>query len=154
MVSIEGRGTHRRGRDWQRAVKHDLIDVPLQDQAEGLKNLGAMFAEMDLSRVGIYGWSFGGYFSAMAVLRRPDVFHAAVAGAPVVDWMDYDTHYTERYLGLPLDNPAGYEASSALTWAAGLERPRLIVHGSAGDHGYLLPTLTPPRRAVRAARPV
>ena len=153
VVSIDGRGTPRRGRDWQRAVKHDLIDVPLQDQAEGLKNLGAMFAEMDLSRVGIYGWSFGGYFSAMAVLRRPDVFHAAVAGAPVVDWMDYDTHYTERYLGLPLDNPAGYEASSALTWAAGLERPLLIVHGTADDNVYFMHSLKLADALFRAGRP-
>ncbi|MCH7797675.1 MAG: DPP IV N-terminal domain-containing protein [Planctomycetes bacterium] len=153
VVSIDGRGTPRRGRDWQRAVKHNLIDVPLQDQVDAIKFLGAQFDEMDLSRVGIYGWSFGGYFSAMAVLRRPDVFHAAVAGAPVVDWMDYDTHYTERYMGLPRDNPTGYEASNALTWAADLERPLLIVHGTADDNVYFMHSLKLADALFRAGRP-
>lgn len=141
VVSIDGRGTPRRGRDWQRVVKNNLIDVPLQDQVDALQQLGAANDALDLSRVGIFGWSFGGYFSAMAVMRRPDVFHAAVAGAPVVDWADYDTHYTERYLGLPADNPAGYAASNVLTWAAELSRPLLIIHGTIDDNVYFMHSL-------------
>ena len=72
----------------------------------------------------------------MAVLRRPDVFRVAVAGAPVTDWRDYDTHYTERYMGLPAENAAGYDDASALTWAPKLRRPLLVIHGTADDNVY------------------
>ena len=141
VVSIDGRGTPNRGRDWERAIKGDLIDVPLHDQVEALEALGRRYPEMDLTRVGITGWSFGGYFSAIALERRPAVYHAAVAGAPVIDWRDYDTHYTERYMGLPEQNASGYEASSALTWARDLVRPLLILHGTADDNVYFLNSL-------------
>ncbi|MBI1796704.1 MAG: DPP IV N-terminal domain-containing protein [Candidatus Eisenbacteria bacterium] len=141
VVSIDGRGTPNRGRAWERAIKNDLIRVPLHDQAAALEALGRRYHEMDLARVGIYGWSFGGYFSVLAVERRPAVFHAAVAGAPVTDWLDYDTHYTERYMGLPDRNAAGYRESSALTWAKDLERPLLILHGTADDNVYFLHSL-------------
>jgi dipeptidyl-peptidase-4 len=91
---------------------------------------------MDLQRVGIMGHSYGGYLAAMAVLRRPDVFHAAVAAAPVADWLDYDTHYTERYLGVPGDF-AVYEENGLLKYAAGLGGALLIVHGTADDNVHL-----------------
>src|SRR5439155_699868 len=84
-----------------------------------------------VGRVAIRGWSFGGYLAALAVLRRPDVFHAAVVGAPVTDWRLYDTHYTERYLGHPDAHPDAYERSSLLGDAAKLERPILLIHGLA-----------------------
>jgi dipeptidyl-peptidase-4 len=106
----------------------------LADQVSALTNFAARHPEMDLNRVGITGWSFGGYMSALAVLRRPDVFKAAVAGAPVTDWLDYDTHYTERYLGLPGD--AVYAASSLIGDASKLDRPLLIIHGTADDNVY------------------
>jgi dipeptidyl-peptidase-4 len=138
VVSIDGRGTPGRGRAWERAIRNNLIEIPLADQVEGLRALGERHPEMDLSRVGIYGWSFGGYFSAMAAMRRPEVFRAAVAGAPVVDWRDYDTHYTERYMDLPQANARGYEAASVLTYAKRLERPLLIVHGTVDDNVYFL----------------
>jgi dipeptidyl-peptidase-4 len=96
---------------------------------------------LDLKRVGVYGWSFGGYMSALAVLRRGDVFSAAVAGAPVADWLDYDTHYTERYLGMPDGNAAAYESSSLLTYAGELKRPLLLVHGTGDDNVYFRHTL-------------
>ena len=91
---------------------------------------------MDMTRVGVTGWSFGGYFSAMATIRRPDIFKAGVAGAPVVTWENYDTHYTEHYLGLPEENPEGYKASSVLTYANQLSRPLLIIHGLTDDNVY------------------
>ena len=141
VVSIDGRGTPNRGRAWERAIKGDLIAVPLYDQVRALEALGRQYPELDLTRVGIYGWSFGGYFSVLAVERRPAVFHAAVAGAPVTDWLDYDTHYTERYMGLPDANRAGYRASSALTWADDLTRPLLILHGTADDNVYFFHSL-------------
>jgi dipeptidyl-peptidase-4 len=138
VVSIDGRGTPARGRAWERAIRGDLIAVPLADQVVGLKELGARYRELDLARVGIYGWSFGGYFAAMAVMRHPEVFRAAVAGAPVVDWRDYDTHYTERYMGLPQANPAGYRSASVLTYTDQLERPLLVIHGTDDDNVYFL----------------
>ena len=106
---------------------------------------------MDLGRVGITGWSFGGYFTALALERMPAVFHAGVAGAPVTDWRDYDTHYTERYMGLPDRNTEGYEASSALTWAKDLSRPLLILHGTADDNVYFLHSLKLCDALMRAA---
>lgn len=136
VVSVDGRGTPGRGRQWERAIHRNLIDVPLEDQVRGLQALGARIGGMDLGRVGIFGWSFGGYFTSMAVMRRPDVFHAGVAVAPVADWLDYDTHYTERYLDLPESNPEGYEKSSVLTYAKDLSRPLLLVHGTADDNVY------------------
>ena len=146
VVSIDGRGTPGRGRDWERAIAKQFGNVPLADQVTALKILGERFPEMDLNRVGIVGWSFGGYMSALAVLKEPDVFKAAVAGAPVVDWLDYDTHYTERYLGVPdlAADPAGgpaYREASLLTYAAELKRPLLLVHGTADDNVYFRHTL-------------
>jgi dipeptidyl-peptidase-4 len=91
---------------------------------------------MDLAHVGVYGWSFGGYLSGLAVLRRPEVFHAAVAGAPVTDWREYDTHYTERFMGLPDEQRAAYDRSSLVTNASSLTRPLLLVHGTADDNVY------------------
>jgi dipeptidyl-peptidase-4 len=141
VASLDNRGTPGRGREWERSVYKDFGGLPLDDQVAGLRALGHRFSEMDLERVGVYGWSFGGYLSALAVLRRPDVFHAAVAGAPVVDWLDYDTHYTERYLGLPEGGSDAYANNSLLTYAADLQRPLLLVHGTADDNVYFRHTL-------------
>lgn len=153
VVSIDGRGTPARGRQWERAIRGNFIDVPLQDQVDALQALGAKYGELDLARVGIFGWSFGGYFSAMAVMRRPDVFHAGIAGAPVCDWLDYDTHYTERYLGLPHENATGYQASSVLTYAPQLSRPLLIIHGTADDNVYFLHSVKMSDALFRAGKP-
>jgi dipeptidyl-peptidase-4 len=141
VVAVDGRGTPGRGRAWERAIARKFGSVPLADQVAGLEALGKKYPEMDLKRVGITGWSFGGYLAALAVLRRPDVFKAAVAGAPVVDWLDYDTHYTERYLGLPATDAAAYKEGSLLTYAARLKRPLLLVHGTADDNVYFRHTL-------------
>jgi dipeptidyl-peptidase-4 len=137
VVSIDGRGTPGRDGDWEEAIYESFASVPLRDQVEGLKALGAKYPELDLGRVAIDGWSFGGYLAALAVLRRPDVYHVGVAGAPVCDWLDYDTHYTERYLGVPVEpeDPI-YKANSLLTFAANLKRPLLLVHGTADDNVY------------------
>ncbi len=152
VVSIDGRGTPGRGRSWERALKGDMARVPLADQVAGLRALGGRFAELDLSRVGVFGWSYGGYLAAMSVLRHPEVYRAAVAVAPVTDWHDYDTHYTERYLGLPAENAAGYRASSALTHASRLARPLLLVHGTADDNVYFSHSLRLSRALFLAGR--
>ncbi len=136
VVKVDGRGATGRGRAWERVVRGDFSAMPLEDQVIGLRTLAEVVPEMDLSRVGITGWSHGGYMSALAVLKHPDVFKAAVAGAPVVDWTDYDTHCTERFLGLPQENPEGYRNSSLLTHASKLERPLLLIHGIADDNVY------------------
>jgi dipeptidyl-peptidase-4 len=141
VVSLDNRGTPGRGREWEHAIRLRFGSVPLDDQVAGLRALGKRFAELDLSRVGVYGWSFGGYLSALAVLRRPDVFQAAAAGAPVVDWLDYDTHYTERYLGLPDTERTAYHEASLLTYASQLQRPLLLLHGTADDNVYFRHTL-------------
>jgi len=149
----DNRGTPGRDAAWYRAIKGNAIDIPLADQVAALKGLASQVPQMDMQRVGVFGWSFGGYFSAMATIRRPDVFAAGVAGAPVVDWEDYDTYYTERYMGLPGDNAAGYRASSVLTYAAQLERPLLIVHGVTDDNVYFQNTMQLILALLRAGRP-
>jgi dipeptidyl-peptidase-4 len=136
VVALDGRGTPGHGRDWERAIRGNLIDVALGDQVAGLQELAKREPAMDLKRVGVVGWSFGGYFSAMAVMQRPEIFQCAVAGAPVVTWENYDTHYTERYLGLPSENADGYGKSSVLTYASNLSRPLLLIHGLTDDNVY------------------
>ena len=141
VVRSDGRGTPQHGRAWERAILRDLITIPLQDQVDALQATGRAHPEMDMTRVGVFGWSFGGYFSTMAVLLRPDVFACGVAGAPVTDWTLYDTAYTERYMKQPSDNAAGYAATSALTHAAQLTRPLLIIHGITDDNVHFAHTL-------------
>lgn len=159
VVSVDGHGTPRRGRDWERSWKGPdgksggSFARALDDQVSALHLLAQRLPELDPSRVGITGWSFGGYLSALAVLRRPDVFHTAVAGAPVVDWHDYDTAYTERYLGLPDQNPDGYRQSSLLTYAKDLRRPLLLIHGTTDDNVYFLHALKLADALFRAGRP-
>lgn len=136
VVALDGRGTPGRGRAWERAIAGKFGSLPLEDQVEGLQALAQKFPAMDMKRVGIDGWSFGGYMAALAVMRRPDIFKVGVAGAPVCDWYDYDTHYTERYLGVPPKAEAAYKEGSLLTYAADLSRPLLILHGTADDNVY------------------
>jgi len=156
VVSIDGRGTPRRGRDWSRVLKKDgvgnFIDVPLGDQCDAIEALCRKFPEMDRDRIGVYGWSFGGYFSSMATMRRPDIFKAGVSGAPVTDWRDYDTHYTERYMGLPERNKAGYDASDVLTYCKDLRVPLLVIQGTADDNVYFVHSLKLADRLFREGK--
>jgi dipeptidyl-peptidase-4 len=134
VVVADGRGTPGRGTEWERSVAGDLAGPVLEDQLEVLNELPRLCPAADTSRTAIRGWSFGGYLAALAVLRAPDRFHAAVAGAPVTDWALYDTHYTERYLGDPATSPDAYRRSSLLDDAASLRRPLLLIHGLADDN--------------------
>lgn len=134
VVVADGRGSPGRGLSWERALASNLADPPLEDQIAALHGAAERYLDLDLDRVAIRGWSFGGYLAALAVLRRPDVFHAAIAGAPVVDWRLYDTHYTERYLGMPAHNPEDYRRSSLLDEAAKLSRPLMLIHGLVDDN--------------------
>jgi dipeptidyl-peptidase 4 len=138
VVVADGRGTPGRGPAWDRMIAGDFATGVLDDQVTALHSAAAAFADLDTDRVAIRGWSFGGYLSALAVLRRPDVFHAAVAGAPVTDMRLYDTHYTERYLGDPASESDAYEQSSIIKdperTGAAAARPLLIIHGLADDN--------------------
>jgi dipeptidyl-peptidase-4 len=153
VVSIDGRGTPGRDSAFEHATKGNLIDLPLQDQVDGLQALGKLVPEMDMSRVGVTGWSFGGYFTAMATIRRPDVFTVGVAGAPVVDFADYDTAYTERYLSTPETAPNAYQASNVLTYAAALSRPLLLMHGLTDDNVYFQNSVKLTQALIAAGKP-
>ena len=141
VVTVDGRGTPGRGRSFERAIRGDFIGPALADHQLALRELCARHVEMDRARVGAFGWSFGGYYAAQAVMRAPDTYRAGVAGAPVVDWHDYDTFYTERYLGVPPADSAAYERSSVLPGAPSLMRPLLVIHGTADDNVYFVHSL-------------
>jgi dipeptidyl-peptidase-4 len=153
VLVADGRGTPGRGPAWDRAVWHDFAGPVLEDQVAALHEAAARCPDLDTGRVAIRGWSFGGYLAALAVLRRPDVFQAAVAGAPVTDWQLYDTHYTERYLGHPDDQPQVYAKNSLLADAPRLTRPLLLIHGLADDNVVAAHTLRLSAALLAAGRP-
>ncbi|MFF4358403.1 prolyl oligopeptidase family serine peptidase [Streptomyces sp. NPDC001604] len=157
VVVADGRGTPGRSPAWEKAVRDDLAGVTVEDQVDALHALAERFP-LDLSRVGIRGWSFGGYLAALAVLRRPDVFHAAVVGAPVTDLRLYDTHYQERYLGHPDEQPEVYRRNSliddaGLVDAAEPHRPMMIIHGFADDNVVVAHSLRLSSALLAAGRP-
>jgi dipeptidyl-peptidase-4 len=152
VVVCDGRGTPARGPAWERSVRGDLAGPVLEDQVDALHALAERDDRLDLSRVAIRGWSFGGYLAALAVIERPDVFHAAVAGAPVTEWGLYDTHYTERYLGHPQHEPENYARSDLTPRAAGLGAPLLLIHGMADDNVVVAHTLRLSRALLEHGR--
>jgi dipeptidyl-peptidase 4 len=152
VLVADGRGTPGRGIAWEHAVYRDLAGPVLEDQVDALHAAADRFGFLDLGSVGIRGWSFGGYLAAMAVLRRPDVFHAAVAGAPDAEQVLYDTAYTERYLGLPQEEPEVYRTNSLIGDAPNLVRPLLLIHGLADDNVFVANTLRLSRALTEAGR--
>ncbi|ANB08379.1 peptidase S9 [Streptomyces ambofaciens] len=157
VVVADGRGTPGRSPAWEKAIKDDVAAVVLQDQVDALQALAADFP-LDLNRVAIRGWSFGGYLAALAALRRPDVFHAAVVGAPVTDLRLYDTHYQERYIGHPDEQPEVYRRNSViddagLVDAAEPHRPMMIIHGLADDNVVVAHSLRLSSALLAAGRP-
>ncbi|MEU5234546.1 prolyl oligopeptidase family serine peptidase [Streptomyces anulatus] len=156
VVVADGRGAPGRSPAWEKAVRDNLV-MTMEDQVEALHGLAGRFP-LDLSRVAIRGWSYGGYLAGLAVLRRPDVFHAAVVGAPVTDQRLYDTHYTERYLGDPATQPEVYAYNSLLTddglsEPADEVRPMMIVHGLADDNVVVAHALRLSSALLAAGRP-
>lgn len=141
VLVADGRGTPGRGPEWARTIRGDLATPVLEDQVDALHAAAAEWPDLDLSRVAIRGWSFGGFLAALAVLRRPDVFHVAIAGAPVTDNRLYDTHYTERYLGHPDEEPGNYAQVSLIPDATGLRRPLMLIHGLSDDNVVVAHTL-------------
>jgi dipeptidyl-peptidase-4 len=155
VLVVDGRGSPGRGPAWERTVRGDLATPVLTDQVDALHAVAAQHPDLDLGRVGIRGWSFGGYLAALAVLRRPDVFHAAVSGAPVTDHRLYDTHYKERYLGSDPygEDAAAYDASSIIGDAPRLSRPLLLIHGLVDDNVVVAHTLRLSAALLAAGRP-
>ncbi|MER6439644.1 prolyl oligopeptidase family serine peptidase [Streptomyces sp. NPDC001185] len=156
VIVADGRGTPGRSPAWEKAVRDDFT-LTLDDQIDALHGLAERYP-LDLSRVAIRGWSFGGWLAGLAVLRRPDVFHAGIAGAPVTDWHLYDTHYTERYLGAPATAAPAYARSSliaegGLSAPAEPHRPLMIVHGLADDNVVVAHALRLSSALLAAGRP-
>lgn len=153
VLVIDGAGTPGRGPAWERSIRDNRGDPVLQDQVAGLAAAAELYSDLDTSRVAIRGWSYGGFLSGLAVLRRPDVFHAAIAGAPNADQRLYDTHYTERFLGMPDENPEAYARMSLAPLAPDLVRPLLLIHGLSDDNVVVAHTLRLASALVAAGRP-
>ncbi|MEY9855394.1 dipeptidyl-peptidase-4 [Catenulispora sp. GAS73] len=158
VLVVDGRGTPGRGPEWDRAIYRDFAGPVVQDQVDAVQAAAAQNPDLDLTRVAIRGWSFGGYLSALAALRRPDVFHAAVVGAPVTDQHLYDTCYTERYLGHPDAEPEVYRRNSVVVgtepsgWAE-QHRPLMLIHGLADDNVVVAHTLRLSSALLAEGRP-
>ncbi|WP_304071355.1 DPP IV N-terminal domain-containing protein [Maricaulis maris] len=131
--TIDNRGSWNRGREFEGQLRHRMGSVEVEDQLVGLDYLKSLDF-VDADRVGIWGWSYGGYMTLMATLQAPDAWAAGVAGAPVTDWTLYDTAYTERYMGHPDANFDGYEQSSVFAHLDSYETPLLLIHGMADDN--------------------
>src|SRR5262249_11738855 len=141
VLVVDGSGTPGRGPRWEREVHGDLFGPVLEDQVAAVREAARLRPELDPGRVGIRGWSFGASLAALAVLRRPEVFHAAVAGAAVTDQHLYNAYWRERFLGHPGEFPERYEATSLLAAAPELSRPLLLIHGLADDNVHPAGTL-------------
>jgi dipeptidyl-peptidase-4 len=153
VLVVDGRGTPGRGPGWEKTVYGDSLSAPVEDQADALKAVADQVPDLDLSKVGIRGWSFGGALAAMAVIRRPEVFHAAISGAAPHDQRLYDTHWRERFLGQPDENPGAYDRSSTIAQAGDLTRPLLLIHGMADDNVVVAHTLRMSSALLAAGRP-
>lgn len=165
VVTADGRGTTGRGPKWDRAIYETMKSVTLEDQVDAVRALPEALATLaaqenkessettipqpDLNRVAMIGWSYGGFLSALAVLEAPETFAAACAGAPPTDWTLYDTHYTERYLGL---DPAVYERNSIISDAPQLDRPLMLIHGFADDNVTIAHSLRLSQALMAAGR--
>jgi dipeptidyl-peptidase-4 len=153
VLVVDNRGTPQRGPHFEKAVSGDLATIPLEDQVAAVYALISRRPNLiDRKRIAIRGWSFGGYLAALALLRHPELFATAIAGAPVTDWRLYDTFYTERYLGTAKGNPQ-YDANSLILEAAKLERPLMLVHGLADDNVVVAHSLQFSSALLAAGKP-
>jgi len=133
VIKLDNRGSARRGLAFEGAIRHDMGNAEVTDQVAAVQHWIAQ-GVVQPDAVGMYGWSYGGYMSAMCLAKRPDVFKAAVAGAMVSSWDGYDTCYTERYMGTPQSNPEGYARSAVMPHVDGIEGSLLIVHGLVDEN--------------------
>ena len=152
VFKVDNRGSARRGLAFEGALKHNMGDVEVRDQVDGVKWLvGQGLA--DPARAGIYGWSYGGYMAAMCLARAPETFKVAVAGAPVTHWDGYDTHYTERYMGTPQSNPEGYAISNVMAHVDKMRGKLLLIHGLIDENVHFRHTARLINALIRARKP-
>lgn len=140
VVCIDGRGTGFKGATFKKVTQKELGKYEVEDQIQAAKQLGEL-PYIDASRIGIWGWSYGGYMSSNALFKGNDVFKMAIAVAPVTSWRFYDTIYTERYMTTPQENPSGYDDNSPLSHVDKLKGDFLLIHGSADDNVHLQNTM-------------
>lgn len=136
VVSVDNRGTGARGRDFKKVTYQQLGHYELIDQMETARWLGKQ-SYVDPYRIGIWGWSYGGYMSSLAITRGADLFSTAIAVAPVTTWRYYNTIYTERYMRTPQENPEGYDDNSPVNYAKKLKGKYLLIHGTADDNVHV-----------------
>ena len=148
---LDNRGTTGRGHAFETPVYHHFGQAELADQLAGVAWLKRQ-SYVDPAHIGIWGWSYGGYMTCVAMLRAGDVFKAGFAGAPVTDWRQYDTIYTERYMGTPQENPEGYRDASPVNFAAGLQGKLLIVHATGDDNVHFANTVELAEKFVDAEK--
>ena len=151
IIRLDNRGATRRGLQFEGAIRHNMGELEVYDQQDGVNWLVDQ-GLTDPERVGIFGWSYGGYMSAMALARAPETFKAAVAGAPVTHWDGYDTHYTERYMGTPQDNADGYANSAVMAHLEGMTGELLLVHGMIDENVHFRHTARLINGLVRAGK--
>src|SRR6267378_1400851 len=152
VASVDNRGTGARGRAWRKIIYGQMGVIETRDQAAAARAIGRL-PYVDSTRIGIWGWSYGGFMALNTITQAPDVYHMAIAVAPVTHWKYYDTIYTERYNGLPQDNAAGYDKGSPLSYAKNLRGKLLIVHGSGDDNVHFQNTEAMVNALVAANRP-
>jgi len=151
IVSVDGRGTGARGKDFRTVTYAQLGKLETEDQMSAARYLGGL-PYVDKGRIGIWGWSYGGYMASLCMTIGADVFKTGIAVAPVTTWRFYDTIYTERYLKRPQDNPAGYDDNSPLTHAAKLKGPFLLVHGTGDDNVHFQNSVAFQDALIKAGR--
>lgn len=152
VFKLDNRGSAGRGLAFEGAIKHDMGHLEVEDQEDGIRWLVAE-GLTDPERVGIYGWSYGGYLAGMCLARAPETFSVAVAGAPVSHWDGYDTHYTERYMGTPQSNPAGYETSSLMPYVEQIQGHLMLVHGLIDENVHFRHTARLINALIAARKP-
>ena len=140
IACVDGRGTGFKGRDFKKVTQNDLGKIEVQDQIATAKQLGKL-PFIDKERIGIWGWSYGGFMSSNCLFQAPEIFKMAIAVAPVSSWRFYDTIYTERYLNTPQKNSKGYDSNSPITHVQNLQGKFLLVHGSADDNVHVQNTM-------------
>lgn len=153
VLVVDNRGSARRGLTFEGKIAGNTGDLEVQDQVAGIRALAARYPEADPDRAGIYGWSYGGYMALMCLARAPEAFRVAVAGAPVTHWDGYDTHYTERYMGHPAENPGGYRAASVMAHADKIKGKLLIIHGMIDENVHFRHTARLVSALVEANKP-
>ena len=140
IASVDNRGTGARGQEFKKMTYQELGKYEVEDQIAAAKHLGSL-DYIDEQRIGIWGWSYGGYMSSLALFKASDVFSTAIAVAPVSNWRYYDTIYTERYMRTPQENASGYDDNSPINYVDGLEGNYLLVHGMADDNVHFQNTV-------------